>query len=58
MLEMAIEAGADECVTSEDEHEFLTSVENFLSVRDALEAKFGPPQSASIRLGGARTRSN
>ena len=48
MLELAIEAGADECVTSEDEHEFLTSVENFLSVRDALEAKLGPAQSASI----------
>ncbi|HSZ11544.1 MAG TPA: YebC/PmpR family DNA-binding transcriptional regulator [Rhizomicrobium sp.] len=48
MLELAIEAGADECVTSEDEHEFLTSVENFLSVRDALEAKLGPAQSASV----------
>ncbi|HSZ74506.1 MAG TPA: YebC/PmpR family DNA-binding transcriptional regulator [Rhizomicrobium sp.] len=48
MLELAIEVGADECVTGEAEHEFLTSVENFISVRDALEAKLGPAQSAAI----------
>ncbi len=48
MLEAAIEAGADECVSSADGHEFLTNVESFGSVRDALEAKLGAPQSAAI----------
>jgi YebC/PmpR family DNA-binding regulatory protein len=48
MLEMAIELGADECVSTEDGHEFLTSVEDFITVRDALEAKLGAAQSAAI----------
>ena len=48
MLEQAIEAGAEECVSSADAHEFLTSVEDFAAVRDALEAKLGPPRSSAI----------
>jgi YebC/PmpR family DNA-binding regulatory protein len=48
MLEAAIEAGADECVSDENGHEFLCRIEDFGQVRDALEAKFGPPQSARI----------
>jgi len=48
MLDLAIEAGADECVSTEDAHEFLTSVEDFGSVRDALEAKLGPADAAKI----------
>jgi YebC/PmpR family DNA-binding regulatory protein len=48
MLEAALEAGADECVSSDEGHEFLTSVESFAGVRDALEAKLGAPQSAAI----------
>ena len=48
MLEAAIEAGADECVSNDDGHEFLCRIEDYGSVRDALEAKFGQPQSASI----------
>jgi len=48
MLEAAIEAGADECVSTDDGHEFLCRIEDYGSVRDALEAKFGQPQSASI----------
>ncbi len=48
MLEAAIEAGAEECVSSADGHEFLTSVEDFASVRDALEKKLGAPQSSAI----------
>jgi len=48
MLEAAIEAGAEECVSSEDGHEFIASLEDFGSVRDALEAKLGEPQSAKI----------
>jgi YebC/PmpR family DNA-binding regulatory protein len=48
MLEAAIEVGADECVSSEDGHEFFTSVEDFLTVRDALDARLGAPQSANV----------
>ncbi len=48
MLEAAIEVGADECVSGEEMHEFLASIENFGAVRDALEAKFGPAQAAKI----------
>jgi YebC/PmpR family DNA-binding regulatory protein len=48
MLEAALEAGANECVSSDDGHEFLTSMEDFGSVRDALEAKLGAPASAAI----------
>jgi YebC/PmpR family DNA-binding regulatory protein len=48
MLEVALEVGASECVTTGDGHEFLTSMEDFASVRDALEAKLGPPASAGI----------
>jgi YebC/PmpR family DNA-binding regulatory protein len=48
MLEAALEAGANECVSTADGHEFLTSMEDFASVRDALEAKLGAPQSAAI----------
>ena len=48
MLETAIDAGADECVSSEDGHEFIASLENFGAVRDALEAKLGEPRAARI----------
>jgi YebC/PmpR family DNA-binding regulatory protein len=48
MLEAAIEAGAEECDSSGEGHEFLTTVEDFAAVRDALEAKLGAPQSTSI----------
>ncbi len=48
MLEAAIDAGADECISSEDGHEFITSMENFGAVRDALEKRLGEPQSAKI----------
>ena len=48
MLEVALEAGADECVSAGDVHEFFTSIEGFAAVRDALEARLGAPQSAAI----------
>ena len=48
MLEAAIEAGADEFISSSEGHEFLCRVEDFAAVRDALEAKLGPAQSAKI----------
>ena len=48
MLEVALEAGADECISDGESHEFITSPETFLPVREALEAKLGAPQSAAI----------
>src|SRR5215469_2002043 len=48
MLEAAIEAGAEECVSGDEMHEFLAGLDDFGPVRDALEPKFGPAQSAKI----------
>jgi YebC/PmpR family DNA-binding regulatory protein len=48
MLEVALEAGADEVDTDEEEHEFLCSPDNFTAVRDALEAKLGTATSSGI----------
>ena len=48
MLEIALEVGADECLSGEEAHEFITSPENFVQVREALEARLGAPQSAAI----------
>ncbi|MDE2133409.1 MAG: YebC/PmpR family DNA-binding transcriptional regulator [Alphaproteobacteria bacterium] len=48
MLEVALEVGAEECFSDEDGHEFLTSPEDFATVRDALEQKLGAPQSSGI----------
>jgi transcriptional/translational regulatory protein YebC/TACO1 len=48
MLELAIDVGANECVSSVDGHEFLTALDDFIAVRDALEAKLGQPTSASF----------
>ena len=48
MLEAALDVGADECVSTGDGHEFITSMESFAAVRDALEARLGAPQSAGI----------
>jgi YebC/PmpR family DNA-binding regulatory protein len=48
MLEAALDAGAEECVSSDDGHEFLATVEDFAAVRDALEQRLGAPESAGI----------
>ena len=48
MLEEAIEAGADECISSDESHEFITSLENYGAVRDALEKKLGEPSAIKI----------
>ena len=53
MLEAALEAGADECVSSARGHEFLTGIENFAAVRDALEAKLGAPPIGRHHLAAA-----
>ena len=48
MLEVALETGADECISDGEVHEFITSPEGFVLVREALEAKLGMPSSAAI----------
>ena len=48
MLELAIEAGADEVASGDELHEFIASLDNFGTVRDSLEAKLGPAESARI----------
>ena len=48
MLEAAIDAGFDECVSDGEGHEFLVSLDGYGTARDALEAKLGQPVSAKI----------
>ncbi len=48
MFEAALEAGAEDVESSESGHEITTAVEDFAVVSEALEAKFGPPESAGL----------
>ncbi len=48
MFEAALEAGADNCETNADQHTITTSIEGFIAARDALEKKFGAPESAKF----------
>ncbi|WP_149539566.1 YebC/PmpR family DNA-binding transcriptional regulator [Siccirubricoccus phaeus] len=48
MLEAAIEAGALDVDSDEEGHEITCAPEDFFAVRDALEARFGSPDSAKV----------
>jgi YebC/PmpR family DNA-binding regulatory protein len=48
MLEAAIEAGAENAESGEEGHEITTAVDDFFTVRDALEQKFGTPEEARL----------
>jgi YebC/PmpR family DNA-binding regulatory protein len=48
MLEAAIEAGADDVVSTEDGHEVYAAQDSFTNVAKALEAKFGEPRKAAL----------
>jgi YebC/PmpR family DNA-binding regulatory protein len=48
MVDAAIETGFDECVSTDEGHEFLVSLERYGAARDALEKKLGQPLSAKI----------
>jgi YebC/PmpR family DNA-binding regulatory protein len=48
MLDAAIEAGADDVVSSENGHEVYAGQEGFHDVAKALEAKFGEPRKATL----------
>lgn len=48
MFEAAAEAGAENVESDGKGHEVITAVESFSTVRDALEKKFGAPQSGAL----------
>jgi len=48
MFEAGLEAGADDVETNDDEHVVTCAPEDLSTVRDALEAKFGPGSGFSL----------
>jgi YebC/PmpR family DNA-binding regulatory protein len=48
MFEAAIEAGAEDCQSSESGHEITCAPDDLAAVRDALEARLGPPEAARL----------
>ncbi len=48
MLEAAIEAGANDVVTTEDGHEIITALESLREVAQVLESKFGEPRKVTL----------
>src|SRR5882672_2818847 len=48
MLEAAIEAGAEDVVSSESGHEIYTTQDTLRDVAKTLEAKFGEPRKAAL----------
>jgi YebC/PmpR family DNA-binding regulatory protein len=48
MLEAAIEAGADDVISSETGHEIVTATDSLNEVQKALEAKFGEPRKSAL----------
>ena len=48
MLEAAIDAGADDVVSTESGHEVYAAQDSFTNVAKALEAKFGEPRKAGL----------
>jgi YebC/PmpR family DNA-binding regulatory protein len=48
MFEAALEAGADDVVSSESGHEIYAASDHFAAVAKALEAKFGEPRKAAL----------
>jgi YebC/PmpR family DNA-binding regulatory protein len=48
MLEAAIDAGADDVISSENAHEIYASADSLAEVAKALEAKFGEPRKAAL----------
>ncbi|MSO73663.1 MAG: YebC/PmpR family DNA-binding transcriptional regulator [Alphaproteobacteria bacterium] len=48
MVEAAIDAGAMDALSDDDGHEILSEPDDFNVVRDALEKRFGPAESARL----------
>jgi YebC/PmpR family DNA-binding regulatory protein len=49
IFEVALEAGADNVESNSDAHEVTSAPGDFSTVRDALEAKFGPAREAKLQ---------
>jgi YebC/PmpR family DNA-binding regulatory protein len=48
MMEAAIEAGADDCQSTDQAHDIYCKPDDLAAVGKSLEAKFGPPQLAKM----------
>jgi len=48
MFEAGVEAGAENVESDEDGHSITCAVDNFATVRDALEAKYGEPERQGL----------
>ena len=48
MMEAAIEAGAEDVVSTPEGHEITTALEDLVEVTKALEAKFGEPKVSKL----------
>ncbi len=48
MMEAAIDAGAEDVDSDAEGHEVTCATQDLFAVRDALEARFGPPDSAKL----------
>jgi len=48
VFEVALEAGASDVESSDESHDVYCDPDDFSTVRDALEAKFGAPESAGL----------
>ena len=48
MFEAGLDAGADDVTSDAETHEIVCPPEQLAALRDALEAKFGPPQGARL----------
>ncbi|HET6183282.1 MAG TPA: YebC/PmpR family DNA-binding transcriptional regulator [Acetobacteraceae bacterium] len=48
MLEAAIESGAENVESDAEAHEVTCAADDFFAVRDALEARFGEPETARL----------
>ncbi|WP_197464660.1 YebC/PmpR family DNA-binding transcriptional regulator, partial [Marinomonas aquimarina] len=49
MFEAAVEAGADNVESTDDDHEIICDPGDFADVRDALIEKFGPPTELGLQ---------
>ena len=48
MFEAGVEAGAENVESDEDGHSFICAIDDFATVRDALEAKYGEPERQGL----------
>lgn len=48
MFEASVEAGATDCQSDGETHEIICAVEDFATVRDAMEEKFGAPEQSGL----------